>query len=97
MSDFDINKQYQAEQERIRQKIRDEENPFHAAHIQEFSDMIDEKIRTQVPMYIQQLNEKQRVDVQAYFNGEPATNANIVKGVREMVVKALKRVGMKSR
>jgi hypothetical protein len=97
MSTFDAFKQYQSEQARIRQKIRDEENPFHAAHIQEFNEMMDEKIRTQVPMYIQQLNEKQRVDVQTYFNGEPATNANIVKGVREMVVKALKRVGMKSR
>jgi hypothetical protein len=44
-------------------------------------------------MYIQQLNEKQRVDVQAYFNREPATNANIVKGVRDMVAKALKGIG----
>ena len=93
MSTFDAFKQYQSEQARIRQKIRDEENPFHAAHIQEFSDMMDEKIRTQVPMYIQQLNEKQRVDVQAYFNGEPATNANIVKGVREMVINAIKKMG----
>ena len=93
MSDFDINKQYQAEQARIRQKIRDEENPYHAAHIQEFSDMMDEKIRTQVPMYIQQLTEKQRVNVQAYFNGKPATDANIVKGVRDMVAKALKGIG----
>ena len=39
MSTFDAFKQYQSEQARIRQKIRDEENPFHAAHIQEFSDM----------------------------------------------------------
>jgi hypothetical protein len=49
MSDFDINKQYQAEQERIRQKIRDEENPFHAAHIQEFSDMMDERYEHKSP------------------------------------------------
>ena len=93
MSTFDAFKQYQSEQARIRQKIRDEENSFHAAHIQEFSDMMDEKIRTQVPMYIQQLNEKQRVDVQAYFNGKPATDANIIKGVRDMVAKALKKIG----
>jgi len=93
MSTFDAFKQYQSEQARIRQKIRDEENPFHAAHIQEFSDMMDEKIRTQVPMYVQQLNEKQRVDIQAYFNGKPATDANIIKGVRDMVAKALKKIG----
>ena len=93
MSTFDAFKQYQSEQERIRQKIRDEENPFHAAHIQEFSDMMDEKIRTQVPMYIQQINEKQRVDVKAYFNGKPATDANIIKGVRDMVANALKKIG----
>ena len=55
--------------------------------------MMDEKIRTQVPMCVQQLNEKQRVDVQAYFNGKPATDANIIKGVRDMVAKALKKIG----
>ena len=93
MSDFDINKQYQAEQARIRQKIRDEENPHHAAHIQEFSDMMDEKIKTQVPLYIRDYNERQKVTVDAYFNGKPATDANIVKGVRDMVAKALKRMG----
>ena len=93
MADFDINKQYQAEQARIRQKIRDEENPFHAAHIQEFSDMMDEKIKTQVPLYIKDYNERQKVDVQTFFNGKPATDANIVKGVRDMVAKALKRMG----
>ena len=93
MSDFDINKQYQAEQARIRQKIRDEENPFHAAHIQEFSEMCDEKIKTQFPILFQEYNEKQKVDVQTYFNGKPATDANIVKGVQNMVEKALKKLG----
>ena len=93
MSDFDINKQYQAEQARIRQKIRDEENPYHAAHIQEFSEMCDEKIKTQFPILFQQYNEKQKVDVQTYFNGKPATDANIVKGVQNMVEKALKKLG----
>ena len=93
MSDFDINKQYQAEQARIRQKIRDEENPYHSAHILEFSEMCDEKIKTQVPLYIKDYNERQRVTVEAYFNGKPATDANIVKGVRDMVAKALKRMG----
>ena len=54
MSTFDAFKQYQSEQARIRQKIRDEENPFHAAHIQEFNEMMHEKIRTQIPMLIHQ-------------------------------------------
>ena len=93
MSDFDINKQYQAEQARIRQKIRDEENPHHAVHIQEFSDMMDEKIKTQVPLYIRDYNERQKVTVEAYFNGKPATDTNIVKGVQNMVEKALKKLG----
>ena len=93
MSDFDINKQYQAEQARIRQKIRDEENPYHAAHIQELSEMMDEKIKTQVPLYIRDYNERQKVNVEAYFNGKPATDANIVKGVQNMVEKALKKFG----
>ena len=93
MSDFDINKQYQAEQARIRQKIRDEENPYHSAHIQEFCEMCDEKIKTQVPLYIKDYNEHQKVNVEAYFNGKPATDANIVKGVQNMVEKALKKLG----
>ena len=93
MADFDINKQYQAEQARIRQKIRDEANPFHRQHIQEFSDMMDEKIKTQVPLYIKDYNERQKVNVEAYFNGKPATDANIVKGVQNMVEKALKKLG----
>ena len=93
MSDFDINKQYQAEQARIRQKIRDEENPFHRQHIQEFSEMMDEKIKTQVPLYIKDYNERQKVNVDAYFNGKPATDSNIVKGVQNMVANALKKLG----
>ena len=93
MSNFDYFKQYQAEQKRIQDKIREEENPYHRQHIQEFSDMMDEKIRTQFPMYMQEYNEKQKVDVEAYFNGKPATDTNIVKGVQNMVEKALKKLG----
>ncbi len=52
---------------------------------------MDDKIRTQFPMYMQEYNEKQKVNVEAYFNGKPATDANIAKGVRNMVEKALKR------
>ena len=55
--------------------------------------MMDEKIKTQVPLYIKDYNERQKVNVEAYFNGKPATDANIVKGVQNMVEKALKKLG----
>ena len=55
--------------------------------------MMDEKIKTQVPLYIKDYNERQKVNVDAYFNGKPATDANIVKGVRNMVMNALKSIG----
>ena len=42
---------------------------------------------------IQQYNQGQQVDVEAYFNGKPATDANIVKGVRDMVINAIKKMG----
>ena len=93
MSNFDYFKQYQSEQARIRQKIQDEENPIHRGHLVMIEQMIDDKIRSEVPMLMQQYNESQKVNVEAYFNGKPATDANIVKGVRDMVVKALKRFG----
>lgn len=93
MSSFDYFKQYQSEQARIKQKIQDEENPTHREHLVMIEKMIDDKIRTQVPLMIQQYNNKQRVDVEAYFNGEPAADANIVKGVRNMFMNALKSLG----
>lgn len=93
MSDFDYFKQYQSEQKRIQDKIREEENPIHREHLVMIDQMIDDKIKSQFPLYIQQLNEKQKVNVEAYFNGKPATDANIIKGVRDMVAKALKRMG----
>lgn len=55
--------------------------------------MIDDKLRTQVPLMIEQYNNKQRVDVEAYFNGKPATDENIIAGVRNMMMNALKHVG----
>lgn len=93
MSNFDYFRQYQAEQRRIQEKIRDEENEIHRGHLVMIEQMIDDKIKSAVPLYIQEFNEKQKVDVEAYFNGKPATDANIVKGVRDMVAKALKRMG----
>ena len=93
MSSFDYFKQYQSEQKRIKDKIREEENPIHRAHLVMIEKMIDDKIRTQVPLMIQQYNNKQRVDLETYFNGEPATDKSIVKGVRNMVANALKHLG----
>ena len=58
------------------------------------SDAMDDRIRAQVQNALQQQRDKTKVDVEAYFNGKPATDANIVKGVRNMVLKALKRAGM---
>ncbi len=91
MSNFDYFKQYQSEMKRIQDKIREEENPIHREHLVQIEQMIDDKIKSAVPLYIQDFNEKQRVNVEAYFNGKPATDANIVKGVKDMLVKALKR------
>lgn len=93
MSKFDYFKQYVSEQKRIQEKIQAEENPIHREHLVMIEQMIDDKLRTQVPLMIQQYNDKQKVDVEAYFNGKPATDENIVKGVKDMVVKALKRMG----
>ena len=93
MSNFDYFKQYQDEHKRIQEKIREEENPTHREHLVMIEKMIDDKLRTQVPLMMQQYNNKQKVDVEAYFNGKPATDANIVKGVKDMVEKALKKLG----
>ena len=93
MSDFDYFKQYQSEHARIRKKIEDEENPIHRQHLVMIEKMIDDKLRTQVPLMVQQYNEGQRVDVEAYLNGNPAMDANIVKGVRDMVINAIKKMG----
>ena len=53
------------------------------------SEAMNEKIREQVQEELRQQKDRQEVNVQAYFNGKPATDANIVKGVRDMVVNAI--------
>lgn len=93
MSNFSYLEHYNAQIERMRRDLEEEQNPYHRQHIAEFSEMMDEKIRAQVPALIQQYNESQKVNVQAYINGEPATEANIVKGVRNLVMKAIKNMG----
>ena len=42
---------------------------------------------------IKDYNEKQKVNVEAYFNGKPATDTSIFKGERDMVINALKKAG----
>ena len=49
-----------------------------------------DKMKDTIEDIIRKQTKEQAVNVKAYFNGKPATNANIVKGVREIVEKALK-------
>ena len=91
MSNFDYFKQYQAEQERIRRKIEEEENPIHREHLVQIEKMIDEKIQSQVPAMLQNYNEKQRVEVETYLNGKRIrNNSDFVKGIRDMIADAFK-------
>ncbi len=91
MSNFDYFKQYQAEQERIRRKIEEEENPIHREHLVQIEKMIDEKIQSQVPTMLQNYNEKQRVEVETYMNGKRIrNNSDFVKGIRDMIADAFK-------
>ena len=91
MSNFDYFKQYQAEQERIRRKIEEEENPIHREHLVQIEKMIDEKIQSQVPTMLQNYNEKQRVEVETYLNGKRIrNNSDFVKGIRDMIADAFK-------
>lgn len=94
MSNFDYFKQYQSEQQRIKDRIAEEENPYHKQHIAEFSDMIDDRIQAVVPQMIQEQQKETRVNVETYLNGKRVrSNADIVKGVRDTVVNALKHIG----
>ena len=94
MSNFDYFKQYQAEQQRIKDRIAEEENPYHKQHIAEFSDMIDDRIQAVVPQMIQEQQEEMRVNVETYLNGKRVrSNADIVRGVKDMVTNAFKRMG----
>ena len=65
MSNFDYFKQYQSEMKRIQDKIREEENPIHREHLVQIEQMIDDKIKSAVPMYMQDYNDKQRINVEA--------------------------------
>ena len=91
MSNFDYFKQYKSEMERIDKLMEEEENPYHRAHIKQFSDMMDEKIRTQVPPLIQQQQEAQRVDVQTYLNGKRIKDGDLGRAMKDYVLDSLKK------
>ena len=95
MPNYDYFKQYTSEQNRIREKIQAEENPYHREHIVFFNEMVEDKIKSMVPPMIQQYNEAQRVNVETYLNGKPLGSGDLVKGVRNMVAEALKKMGAK--
>lgn len=95
MSDNPIHRQHIEEfHELVQLMIEDLVPPIVEREMEKFlTESKDEKLRPQIEEVVQQQQEKHEVDVQAYFNGKPATNANIVKGVREMVINALKKIG----
>ena len=62
MSNFDDFKQYQSEMQRIRDRIAEEENPYHKRHIAEFIAMIDERIKAIVLPMLQEHRKKVLVD-----------------------------------
>lgn len=91
MSNFDYFKQYQSEMNRLRQKEREEENPYHRQHIEEFNAMMDEKIRTQVPQMIKQQQETQQIDVQTYLNGRHIKDGDLGRAVKDYILDGLKK------
>ena len=94
MSNFDYFKQYQSEMERIKNRIAEEENPHHKAHIAEFSEMIDERIQAVVPQMIQEQQEDIRVNIQAYMNGRQINNnKDFMKGVKDAIMRVLNGKG----
>ena len=94
MSNFDYFKQYQSEMERIKNRIAEEENPYHQRHIAEFSQMMDERIQAVVPQMIDEQQKDIRLNIQTYMNGKRVTSsADIVNGVKDIVFNALKGIG----
>ena len=96
MSKYDYAKQYQEEQKRIREKIREEENPHHKRHIAEFDEMMEAKIKARVPMMLEEHERNVQVNVETYLNGKRVRgNADFMKGVRDTVLGAIKKMGKK--
>ena len=90
MSNFDYFQQYQSEMQRIKNRIAEEENPYHKQHIAEFDEMINERIQAIVPQMIQEQQEDMQVNIQTYMNGRQVnSNRDIVKGVKDAVMKVL--------
>lgn len=59
---------------------------------QYFTTHMNDNMKNAIQDMIKKQTEKHAVNVQAYFNGRPATNANIIKGVREMLQNAFKHI-----
>ena len=91
MSNFDYFNQYQSEMNRIRKKKREEENPYHRQHIEEFNAMIDDKIRTQVIPMIQQQQEAHRIDIETYLNNKRIRDGDLGKAVKNHIIDGLKK------
>ena len=88
MSNTNYFEQYEAQQQRIRDQIAAERNPYHKQHIAEFSQMMDERIQAVVPQMIQEQQENVRVNVETYMNGKRVkSDKDIVKGLKDLMTK----------
>ena len=95
MSDNPIHRQHVEEfHELVRLMIEDLVPPIVEREMEKYlTESKDEKLRPQIEEVVQQQQEKHEVDVQAYFNRKPVTDANIIRGVKDMVTKALRKIG----
>ena len=91
MAEFDYFKQYVSEQNRIRAKIQEEENPIHREHLVAINQMIDEKIKAAVPPMIEQYNNKVRVDLETYVNGTPVRDGDFLGAIKNAIIKAVNK------
>lgn len=91
MSNFYTNLQHPSGNSLLNEMLMNEDNPFHAEHVQQLSELMDAKIREQVPAMIQQQQEEQQVNIQTYLNGKPVSSGNIGKAVKDFIVDALNK------
>ena len=89
---FDYFKQYVSEQNRIRAKIQEEENPIHRQHLVEIDKMIDDKIKAAVPAMLRQHDKDLQVNVEMDVNGKPVRDGDIMGGIRDAVINAVKKM-----
>ena len=86
---FDYFKQYVSEQNRIRAKIQEEENPIHRQHLVEIDKMIDDKIKAAVPPMIEQYNRKIKVDLDTYVNGKAVKDGNFLGSIKDVIIRSV--------